>query len=75
MVLPGTALEIAAQIAERLRLLVKEMTIGDVNSITVSLGVASAPSGKSQTESILKKADEALYRAKKQGRDRVVTSL
>jgi diguanylate cyclase (GGDEF)-like protein len=43
-----------------------------LGKVTVSLGVAEFPADGSDTPSLLKKADEALYRAKNQGRNRVV---
>ncbi len=39
-------------------------------SVTVSIGIAEA-NGKSYIEKMIKKADEALYRSKKDGRDRI----
>lgn len=40
-------------------------------SVTVSIGVADSAGTESTTEAVLKKADRALYRAKKAGRNRV----
>ena len=40
-------------------------------SVTVSMGVADSTSGDSSPDDILKKADQALYRAKKRGRTRI----
>jgi diguanylate cyclase (GGDEF)-like protein len=74
MVLPGTGLDVAAQIAERLRGLVAEMDIVDIDKITISLGVAGGASNKNHAEKVLKKADEALYLAKQEGRNRVIVS-
>lgn len=73
MVLPGTSLEVATLIAERLRQSVEEMQIPQASKITISLGVAAGGHGKNQVERVLKKADEALYRAKQEGRNRVVS--
>lgn len=42
-------------------------------SVTVSLGVAEAAEGATTSDAVLKKADKALYRAKKAGRNRVAT--
>lgn len=74
MVLPGTSLDVAAQIAERLRQSVEEMQIPQASKISISLGVAAASLDKHPAELVLKKADEALYRAKQEGRNRVVSS-
>ncbi len=40
--------------------------------VTVSVGVASAARGLRRPQDVLERADEALYRAKREGRDRVV---
>jgi diguanylate cyclase (GGDEF)-like protein len=45
-----------------------------VGPITLSLGVATFPQHGSTTETLLGVADNALYRAKHEGRDRVVVA-
>ena len=75
-VLSGTDPANALMIAERMRARVRNLhlahggsTVGPV--ITVSLGVASqVPSSAITPEELLLKADQALYRAKSNGRDR-----
>jgi predicted signal transduction protein with EAL and GGDEF domain len=42
--------------------------------LTVSIGVACFPQHATSREELLRAADEALYEAKLQGRDRVVTA-
>nr|WP_249192862.1 sensor domain-containing diguanylate cyclase [Yersinia sp. Marseille-Q3913] len=71
MLLPGTTLDVATQVANRLRHNVEMMAIANIRPITISLGVAYW-SGEGMPEDALKQADEALYRAKQQGRNRVV---
>lgn len=57
---------------ERLRQLVEQTEIKSVGHLTISLGVASRPvSGQTAAEA-MKKADVLMYRAKQQGRNRVV---
>ena len=65
MVMPQTDLEAASMLGERLRAKVQRQM-----SITVSGGVASAIDGDSP-ESLLERADTAMYRAKCIGRNRV----
>jgi diguanylate cyclase (GGDEF)-like protein len=76
ILLPETDLEGSQVIAERLRLAVSRLVVPvDTLAIrtTVSIGVASFPTHDSRDlKSLLRKADEALYRAKRLGRDRVV---
>lgn len=50
-----------------------EGSSGDKLPVTVSLGVASLLPGEVEVESLLRRADEALYKAKNGGRDRLET--
>jgi diguanylate cyclase (GGDEF)-like protein len=43
-----------------------------VGSVTVSVGVAALPAHGESSKALLEAADAALYRAKREGRDRVV---
>lgn len=61
----------AAKLAEDLRQRVVAAALLDREPVTVSIGVAEIADGDSG-ESWLKRADAALYRAKQDGRDRVV---
>lgn len=63
------------QIAERIRLLVKAQQIETENgtlSMTVSVGVATSSAEDSTWESVLNRADKALYQAKQTGRDKSI---
>ncbi len=76
IVMPEVDEQEALVMAERLRRLVeaKQMPIAaDMQArITASLGVATYPVHGRETAHLFKKADEAMYRAKRQGRNRVV---
>ncbi len=64
----------AAQVAERLRLMIRKTRFtfgGKEVGVTASLGVACCPDQGRTVEEILGRADEALYRSKEGGRDRV----
>ena len=78
VVLPGTDLQTAERVGERVRKMVAAKPFlaapGCHLSITVSLGVASLPSVDERAEDLLKRADQALYRAKREGRNRVSLS-
>jgi diguanylate cyclase (GGDEF)-like protein len=75
VVLPGCDLEAASRHAERLRMLISGEpfdTSEGRHSATCSLGVASTSgSSPKDTDSLIRAADAALYRAKRNGRNRV----
>ncbi|QLK61698.1 diguanylate cyclase [Enterobacteriaceae bacterium Kacie_13] len=74
VLLPGTQLAEAEMIAERLRENVETLVLPGIRPITISLGVAYWNQLQGEPEKALKRADEALYRAKQEGRNRVVVS-
>nr|WP_068429595.1 GGDEF domain-containing protein [Magnetospirillum sp. XM-1]CUW37765.1 conserved protein of unknown function \ len=75
--LPNTGLDGARVIAERLRAAVAELLVhpakGQFFDLTVSIGVAQLRETDTNVASLLQRADQALYRAKHGGRNRVVT--
>jgi diguanylate cyclase (GGDEF)-like protein len=80
LVLPETALENAERLAERLRVHIADKSFewqGETLRITASFGVVGFSAGRLpkslQAEALLNRADEYLYRAKKQGRNRLVS--
>ncbi len=77
IILPETSLENARQRAEQLRMGVKNLSIHFrghlLDTVTLSLGVSVYPQHGITAESLLRTADAALYRAKAEGRDRVVS--
>lgn len=70
VVLPETGPSGAERLAERLREAVAEHDIPGPGGVTISLGVA-AYRPERPLNTLLKEADDALYRAKRQGRNRV----
>jgi diguanylate cyclase (GGDEF)-like protein len=74
LILPGTDLEGAAQVAERIRAALAEREILSVDGaplhVTASFGVA-ASNPTTTVQQLVEAADEALYRAKRAGKDRV----
>jgi len=75
VVFPGCEYKIAMRRAEDLRRLVGEKSIvalGEKVNVTASLGVAIVEAGSdTSVESLLQKADQAMYAAKRKGRNRV----
>jgi two-component system cell cycle response regulator len=76
IVMPEADLGVASTVAERLRRRVAspafEIADGRALDITISIGVAGRHPGEHDGEALLKRADQALYRAKRDGRNRVV---
>lgn len=78
VLLPETALADAVGLAERLRVQFRERVVPRTGpspgTTTLSVGVAARPESGTTVESLIQSADTALYRAKREGRDRVVAS-
>jgi two-component system cell cycle response regulator len=77
IVMPETDMGVATMVAERLRRRIaaepfaiqQDMRLLDV---TISIGIAARAEAGDTAATILKRADQALYRAKRDGRNRVV---
>jgi len=78
VVLPGTDLNDAITIAERLRRTIETLAVhqicGDPVSLTVSAGVTTSGPSRASMEDLLHAADRALYQAKRDGRNRIAAS-
>ncbi|MEX2617610.1 MAG: PleD family two-component system response regulator [Alphaproteobacteria bacterium] len=77
IVMPDTNVTIACAVAERLRLDIEARGFAAPGlsaklPITISIGVATAFESGNTSEAILKRADDALYRAKESGRNMAV---
>jgi diguanylate cyclase (GGDEF)-like protein len=73
IVLPGIGLQAGLEVAERLREAVEQARPTDI-PITISLGVSAANGAQVDYDTLFKVADEALYEAKRAGRNRVVAA-
>ncbi len=77
VVMPDTEMSLACTVAERLRKSVEATPFrisrapGEL-SITISIGIAGSEGVADTAEALLHRADQALYRAKGEGRNRVV---
>jgi diguanylate cyclase (GGDEF)-like protein len=75
VILPGTDAVGAQKIAERLRKAVMAKTFtadGKSLKVTVSIGIATSPENSESKEGLIEKADQALYYAKNNGRNKAV---
>jgi diguanylate cyclase (GGDEF)-like protein len=77
-ILPMADLKTTQARAERIRSKMRELVVlhrgQSVGMITVSVGVAALPQHATEPRQLLEAADAALYRAKREGRDRVVVA-
>ncbi|WP_350334626.1 PleD family two-component system response regulator [Coralliovum pocilloporae] len=77
VVMPDTDLDMATGIAERVReeIAMREFTLRELDKqlpVTTSIGVATLQPGDKTPEDLLKRADVAVYDAKRAGRNRVI---
>lgn len=70
IILPATGLGGAVEIAEKTREAARQVRSAD-RGVTISLGCASCEGGTPDPNALVKKADQALYQAKKTGKNRV----
>jgi two-component system, cell cycle response regulator len=79
IILPETDRDAAQSIAERIRRSVsaKHFCMGSKSGplgLTISIGVANLDGTHDSMDELLKRADQALYRAKREGRNRVISA-
>lgn len=79
VVMPDTDHSLAMVVAERIRKKVAEKPFiihkgRRMIDVTLSIGLATVNNGNDSQDAILKRADQALYRAKEEGRNRVISA-
>lgn len=75
--MPEAEIELAVRVAERLRSAVAESVVlvdGVEVTLTISVGVATLSDGDGTLAMLMSRADDALYEAKRTGRDKVVAA-
>lgn len=72
VILPNLNASTAFVLAERLRMRISETLITPVGTINVSIGIAGWPLAQLSIEDVMKLADQALYKAKRTGRNRCI---
>jgi len=72
LILPGTALDEACNLAERIRHRVEEAALSKKRlKITLSVGAVQRHENDNY-EALLKRSDNVLYKARRQGRNRII---
>ncbi len=78
VILPVADLRVTQARAERIRSKLRELPVlhqgQSLGMVTVSVGVAELPQHGTSPKELIESADAAMYRAKKEGRDRVVVA-
>ncbi len=72
LILPQAQAEGALIVAERLRARIEQIKIPEFGNLTTSIGIATFPQHASSRLELFRAADDALYAAKRAGRNRVV---
>ena len=73
LLLPQTSLEAALQVAENIRVTLANLTLPTLPAFTVSIGVARHQPDEN-LDTLFKRVDDALYRAKNDGRNKVLAA-
>ena len=72
VVMSNTDLEEAEQVGERLQLAIQAHSFDTNNSsVTASIGIALCPSDANSLDELINNSDRALYKAKRDGKNRV----
>ena len=70
IICPETSLALVSTLAERYRVELERQDFGEIGQVTSSFGVAACEAGD-DVQRLIQRADQALYRAKESGRNRV----
>jgi len=73
LVLPETQVEGATKLSERIRAQLASTEFGG-GKVTLSIGIAEFPTHGDSPEAVIASADAAMYRAKRDGRDRIAVA-
>jgi diguanylate cyclase (GGDEF)-like protein len=71
LILPQALTDGAQIVAERVRLRIEQVYIPEFGNLTASIGIASFPAHAASRAELFRAADDALYAAKRGGRNRV----
>jgi diguanylate cyclase (GGDEF)-like protein len=71
--LPETSLENSICIAEKIRIAINQFSFAHIGKLTASFGVSNVNPNSDANRESLHQVDKALYQAKNQGRNQVVS--
>lgn len=74
VLLVDTNFDTGRSVAEKLRQKIASTPVPPIGEVTISAGIASLPAHAETAAELIRVADEALYDAKRQGRNRIVVS-
>lgn len=75
IILPTTTLNGAVLVAEKVRQSIERATIIENYTLTISIGISIASEQDTQATDVVRRADQCLYLAKEQGRNRIVSQI
>ena len=70
-ILPNASPEKTIEISERLRGLIEKTRFENIKQVTISIGASNLNTFDTRREEVIKRADEALYKSKQNGRNQV----
>ncbi len=73
LLLPARSTEEAFPVAQSVLSRIARLDLGDVGSVTASAGIASFPAHALDPDDLIRRADNALYWAKRHGKNRAAT--
>lgn len=74
LLLPHTKKDDAIKVAEKIRILIDESETEKLKGVTISIGVSEIDSENYDIDSAIKLADQAMYSAKRSGKNKVCFS-
>lgn len=75
VIMPNTSKQEAVAYAEKLRQAVANAVFTPYHKLSISIGIAASPTDSQEKEGLIRKADLCLYKAKQEGKNKVIYSI
>jgi len=75
VIMPAVSKQEAVSYAEKLRQSVANAVFAPSHKLSISIGIAASPADSLEKEGLIRKADLCLYKAKQEGKNRVIYSI